>query len=264
MFVTNDGVSLHVRETGTGAPVVLLHGWPDEGELWRHQTPALAAAGYRVIVPDLRGFGASDKPADVAAYPLAAHWGEGEPISGIDVMAGIEDRYRRLVVDGAPVATGVVPVGDACAATNPSLGRGASMALSHGFLLRDLLRETDPQEHDKLARRFDEATAKVIEPLYQMTLWTDRHRLAEIDADVAGRPYEPADPRWSAGKALFAASLTDPELARAYSAIGALIALPSDVFANPDVPKRIAALGGAAPQYPLPGPRRAELLERIR
>jgi len=70
MFVTNDGVSLHVRETGTGVPVVLLHGWPDHGELWRHQTPALAAAGYRVIVPDLRGFGASDKPADVAAYAI--------------------------------------------------------------------------------------------------------------------------------------------------------------------------------------------------
>jgi hypothetical protein len=97
-----------------------------------------------------------------------------------------------------------------------------------------------------------------------MTLWTDRHRLAEIDADVAGRPYQPPDPRWYAGKALFAASLADPELARAYTAIGAFIALPSEVFANPDVSERIAALGGDAPQYPLPGPRRTELLERIR
>ena len=68
MFVTVGDVPLHVRDTGTGAPVVLLHGWPDDGKLWRHQAPALAAAGYRVIVPDLRGFGASSKPTDVAAY----------------------------------------------------------------------------------------------------------------------------------------------------------------------------------------------------
>jgi len=34
MFVTNDGVTLHVRETGTGTPVLLLHGWPDDGDLW--------------------------------------------------------------------------------------------------------------------------------------------------------------------------------------------------------------------------------------
>src|SRR4030095_2922629 len=111
-------------------------------------------------------------------------------------MAGIEDRFRRLAVDGVPVATGVVAVGDACAATNPSVGRGASMALIHARLLRDLLRDTDPEHHEKLARRFDETTAKVIEPLYRTTLWSDRHRLAEIDADVAGRPYRPDDQRW--------------------------------------------------------------------
>ncbi len=63
-----DGVTLHVRDRGSGPPVLLLHGWPDTGELWRHQVPALTAAGYRTIVPDLRGFGASSKPADLAAY----------------------------------------------------------------------------------------------------------------------------------------------------------------------------------------------------
>ena len=65
--------------------------------------------------------------AALARYPLAAHWADGEPITGVDVMAGIEDRYRRLVVDGEPVATGVVAVGDAWACTNPSVGRGASI-----------------------------------------------------------------------------------------------------------------------------------------
>jgi len=151
-------------------------------------------------------------------------------------MAGIEDRYRRLSVDGVPVATGVVAVGDACAATNPSVGRGASMAMVHACLLRDLLRETDAADHEKLARRFDEATAKVIEPLYRTTLWFDRHRLAEIDADVAGEPYRTDDRRWHAAKALAAAGLADPELTRAHLSVAAFIALASDVFATPGVP----------------------------
>ena len=85
MYVTVGDVPLHVRDTGTGAPVVLLHGWPDDGELWRHQVPALVAAGYRVIVPDLRGFGASGKPADVDAY--SAPCLVGDVVAVLDALA---------------------------------------------------------------------------------------------------------------------------------------------------------------------------------
>ena len=67
----------------------------------------------------------------IAEYPLAAHWGTGEPISDVEVMAKIEDRHRTLVVDGSPVATGVVALGDSWACTNPSVGRGASIGLRH-------------------------------------------------------------------------------------------------------------------------------------
>ena len=63
-------VTLHVRDTGAGTPVVLLPGWPDTGGLWAHQTRTLAAGGYRTIAPDMRGLGASSKPTDVAAYAL--------------------------------------------------------------------------------------------------------------------------------------------------------------------------------------------------
>jgi len=201
--------------------------------------------------------------AALARYPLVAHWADGEPISGVDVMAGIEDRYRRLAVDGQPVATGVVAVGDAWASTNPSLGRGAALALVHGCLLRDLLRETDPADHDKFARRFDELTAQEAEPLYRATLWYDRHRLAEIDADIAGTPYRADDRRWPVSKALFAASLADPDLTRAYSAVASFIATPDEVLSPPGVLDRVIALGMAAPQYPLPGTARGELLHAI-
>ncbi len=64
------GVGIEYEVTGDGRPVVLLHGFPDSGRLWRHQVPALAEAGFEVIVPDLRGYGRSDKPTDVAAYRM--------------------------------------------------------------------------------------------------------------------------------------------------------------------------------------------------
>lgn len=70
MDVTVDGVSLSVQDEGVGEPVLLLHGFPDSSQLWRNQVGPLVRAGRRVIVPDLRGFGASDRPADVAAYRL--------------------------------------------------------------------------------------------------------------------------------------------------------------------------------------------------
>jgi len=68
MRVDSGGVNIAYEVTGEGAPVILLHGFPDSGRLWRHQVPALAGAGFQVIVPDLRGYGASDKPAEMQAY----------------------------------------------------------------------------------------------------------------------------------------------------------------------------------------------------
>jgi len=65
-----DGLDFHVRISGEGPPLVLLHGFPDSGELWRLQTPALVAAGFRVIVPDLRGYGETDAPTEVGQYRL--------------------------------------------------------------------------------------------------------------------------------------------------------------------------------------------------
>src|SRR5438093_10191542 len=70
MRVDTGDVAIEVAVDGPagGRPVLLLHGFPDSGRLWRHQVPALVDAGFRVIVPDLRGYGRSDKPASVDAY----------------------------------------------------------------------------------------------------------------------------------------------------------------------------------------------------
>ena len=61
-MIETNGISLYVEEHGEGIPVLMLHGWPDSARLWRHQVPVLAGRGYRVITPDLRGFGRSAQP----------------------------------------------------------------------------------------------------------------------------------------------------------------------------------------------------------
>ncbi|MFN2465144.1 MAG: alpha/beta fold hydrolase [Candidatus Dormibacteria bacterium] len=65
-----NGLNFNVVDAGVGPAVLLLHGFPDSCHLWRHQLPALVAAGFRVVAPDLRGFGESDKPQEVEAYAM--------------------------------------------------------------------------------------------------------------------------------------------------------------------------------------------------
>jgi len=68
--VRANGLRFHVAEAGTGPVVLLLHGFPDTHLVWQAQITALAEAGYRVIAPDQRGFGASDMPEKVSDYAL--------------------------------------------------------------------------------------------------------------------------------------------------------------------------------------------------
>jgi pimeloyl-ACP methyl ester carboxylesterase len=99
--VSVNGLRLLVQDEGDGAPVMLLHGWPDSHRLWRHQVAALTAAGYRVIVPDLRGFGDSDKPTDLEAYALPHHLADVQAIAD---QLGIE-RFTLVGHDwGAAIA----------------------------------------------------------------------------------------------------------------------------------------------------------------
>jgi pimeloyl-ACP methyl ester carboxylesterase len=68
--VTRDGVSLAVDVGGEGPLVILAHGFPELSYSWRHQVPALIDAGYRVAVPDMRGYGRSDRPEPIEAYDI--------------------------------------------------------------------------------------------------------------------------------------------------------------------------------------------------
>ena len=121
-FIDANGLRLHVTEQGRGPLVLLCHGFPETSHAWRHQLPALAAAGFRAVAPDLRGYGKSACPADIAAYSvldvlgdivaLVDGLGEREAvIVGSDWGATIAwqaalvrpDRVRAVVALGVPM-----------------------------------------------------------------------------------------------------------------------------------------------------------------
>lgn len=68
--VSSDGLEIHYQEAGTGPLVLLLHGFPDLSIGWHNQIEALAQAGYRVVAPDMRGYGATAGPHDARAYGI--------------------------------------------------------------------------------------------------------------------------------------------------------------------------------------------------
>jgi pimeloyl-ACP methyl ester carboxylesterase len=71
-ITTPDGTNLFYNDWGSGRPIVLIHGWPLDGDMWEYQTPDLVEAGFRVIAYDRRGFGRSDQPATGYDYDTLA------------------------------------------------------------------------------------------------------------------------------------------------------------------------------------------------
>ncbi|MZR63386.1 haloalkane dehalogenase [Alcanivorax sp. DP30] len=127
-YVDVGGLRMHYLDEGPGDadPVLMLHGEPSWSYLYRHMIPVCAAAGHRVIAPDLIGFGKSDKPIDINAYSYQSHmdwllllldqlelinitlvcqdWGS---LLGLRLAAENPDRFRAIVV-----GNGMLPTGD--------------------------------------------------------------------------------------------------------------------------------------------------------
>jgi 2-polyprenyl-6-methoxyphenol hydroxylase-like FAD-dependent oxidoreductase len=200
----------------------------------------------------------------VRSLPLVAHWLDGKPIDDrVMVMAGIEDRHRNLMADGAPVATGLVAAGDAWACSNPTVGRGASIGMLHAAALRETIAGTGLDDPWEFACSFHRVTAETVEPWYRDTLAGDRHRLAEIDALIGGGEYRPADPGWETGQALASAAGKDPDCLRGYVDIAMVLSRAGDVAGRPGLLEKITALGGGWRDEPVPAPARADLLSSV-
>ncbi|MER8044768.1 alpha/beta fold hydrolase [Streptomyces sp. NPDC094032] len=122
-------VTLDVEVSGEGPAVLLVHGFPDSRELWRHQVPVLNAAGYRTITPTLRGFGASDRPeGGPEAYSPAA-----SAANLVELLGRLEIDRAHLV--GHDWGSGIV---QGLAQVRPELVRSLSiLSVGHFGAIRD-------------------------------------------------------------------------------------------------------------------------------
>jgi pimeloyl-ACP methyl ester carboxylesterase len=100
-FVETNGIRMHYVEAGSGPLIVLCHGFPESWYSWRHQIAALAEAGFRVVAPDQRGYGQTDRPEAIDAYSVFHLAGD---IVGL--VNGLQERSAAIVGHdwGAPVA----------------------------------------------------------------------------------------------------------------------------------------------------------------
>jgi len=199
----------------------------------------------------------------VKAFPLAAHWLDGDPLDeSVLVMAKLEDRYRRFVVDGEPVAPGLLAVGDSWACTNPSLGRGIAIGIRHARALRDLLRDAPADDPRSLSLRWHEETEQALRPWYEVTNQYDRNRLAAVDAAL-GVTASPTDESWELNRALFSAAFADPDVLRALQTIYGVLDLPDVALGAPGMVDKVMALGGGWRDDPPVGPSATEAMNLL-
>jgi 2-polyprenyl-6-methoxyphenol hydroxylase-like FAD-dependent oxidoreductase len=199
----------------------------------------------------------------VRAVPHAAHWLDGEPVQDVSPMAGVVDRYRRFVIDGTPVVTGLVAVGDAWACTNPQAGRGITTGVQQAVALRNVLRESDGNPR-RAALAFDDVTERTCTPWYRTQTEADRVRFAAIDAAINGRSAPPPATGPERLRAAFAtAAAHDADVARAFVEMLACLTLPQEIFARPGLVERVQVLAAEHEAPVIVGPSREQLAELV-
>lgn len=197
----------------------------------------------------------------LSALPVTAAWLEhSDPVSEVHVMAGLSNRRRRLVVDGRPIATGLVLVGDTALYTNPALGHGASLS----FWMA--------QRAAASVERFvaDPAGAAVdyqvwVDDLpgrwFEMQVAADRAADRQFTAGLSGAGYlPPADGNGRFSAAVMALRQEDDHLNRMVNRVNHLLDNPSVLRADPAVMAKVEAYlatGPASPPDEGPLPRRA-------
>jgi pimeloyl-ACP methyl ester carboxylesterase len=169
--LAGDGIRLAVQDEGQGDAVLLLHGFPDSSYLWREQVPALVNAGMRAIVPDLRGFGNSDRPADPQEYAV-----ERSVSDAIALLDGLGIARAHVVGHdwGAVVAWALA------AAAPGRVDRLVAMSVGHPNALGDRSIEQRERSWYMLLFQFD----GVAEALLSRDDWKLLHELLRDDGDI--------------------------------------------------------------------------------
>jgi 2-polyprenyl-6-methoxyphenol hydroxylase-like FAD-dependent oxidoreductase len=206
-----------------------------------------------------------------AAIPSVAAWTTPERStveSGVLAMADRANRLVRLMVEGSPVGTGLVLLGDSAVCTNPGYGRGVGLALVHAHALAGVLaQDDDPAE---ITTAFEAFTEAELEPWYRQAVAGDRVRLAIGRRVLAGEPLATIGRRGDEPTVRFArgaphAVEADPVVRRASHRAFQLLDPPSTYWGNPDIEARVEDVwrGIEDSPPPAPGPDRATMAELL-
>jgi pimeloyl-ACP methyl ester carboxylesterase len=129
-----NGIKMHIAELGEGPLIVLAHGWPELWYSWRHVLPALAAAGYHVVAPDMRGYGQTDAPPNLQDYTQFQFVGD---VVGLVRTLG----YEQAVIAGHDLGA---MVADNAAILRPDIFRAVILlSVPYGARTEGALRPTE-------------------------------------------------------------------------------------------------------------------------
>jgi 2-polyprenyl-6-methoxyphenol hydroxylase-like FAD-dependent oxidoreductase len=199
--------------------------------------------------------------------------GRAEPLTDtVHVMAGLLNRWRDYVVDGEPVATGIIPVGDAVLCTNPLYGRGCSTAFWGAYLMARAV-ATFGDDGREVALAYDASLRSEIHPWYRAGVEQDAEARRVAAAHLAGQDpdADASDPRTFMRTVfrdgLLPAMRTDAVVLRAFFRTVNLLDRPDAMAGDPEVGARVLAVWQDRenrPAEPPLGPKhRSELLEII-
>ena len=201
--------------------------------------------------------------AAVAAVPSLAAWTAPDRVtveSGVLTMADRTNRLVRLMVEGSPVATGLVLLGDSAMCTNPGYGRGVGLALVHARALAQVL-EGAGDHAEAVTPAFEDFTQTQLEPWYRQAVAGDRVRLAIGRRVLAGEPLEAIggegdEPAVRFARAAPLAVERDPVVRRASHRAFQLLDPPRSYWGNADIEARVEevrrAMQGSKPGPPGP------------
>jgi hypothetical protein len=199
--------------------------------------------------------------------------GRAEPITpDVHVMAGLLNRWRDYAPDGMPVATGLVPVGDAVLCTNPLYGRGCSVAFWGAHLMANAV-AAHPGDPVEIMRAYDTALREEIVPWYRAGVEQDAEARRVAAALLAGEDPDgdTTDPRTFMRsvfrEGLLPAIRTDAVVLRAFFRSLNLLSAPDALVKDQEVGARVFAVWqdreNRPPEEPLGPKRRSELLELL-
>ncbi len=200
--------------------------------------------------------------AALRASGVDERWLAGTPLDDVRPLGGLQDVVRDYAPGGVPVVDGLVAVGDAWATTSPFLGRGLSLGALQAVALRDAVAAGGAGSRPPVATAYAALLRERVEPYVRATIGFGRHRVAEMAAEASGQPYRTDDPAWAGSTALVAGARADPLLLRAHTRIASLLALPGEVFADPEIRARVGQWFGSPP-HPPDRPGRAALLDAL-